>query len=122
MTERRAVMRPKTFIQGRIHFNHRRSTMDCVVREFTRDGGRLEFSDSVALPDTFEVYIPNKDQYFQAKTVWRRGNSIGIRWMREESLHPLSDSHQASDSLAGRVAKLEQEVASLRKRLNAQQS
>lgn len=36
--------------------------MDCVIREFTDIGARLELSDVAALPDTFEVYVPSKDR------------------------------------------------------------
>ncbi len=64
MIERRALVRRKTFIKGRIYFNKRLSSMDCIIRDVTDKGARLEFSDSVALPDSFELYLPNKDEYF----------------------------------------------------------
>jgi hypothetical protein len=117
--ERRAALRHKSFIQGRIYFNHRRSSMDCIIREFTDIGARLEFSDVAALPDIFEVYVPSKDRYFQARAVWHRGNTIGVSWMPEVSSDPAPESFHTVDPIADRVMRLEHEVATLRKRLDA---
>ena len=72
MIERRALVRHKTFFKGRIYFNNRLSSMDCIVRDATASGGRLEVSDSVTLPNAFEIYLPNKDEYFHAKVEWRK--------------------------------------------------
>ena len=46
MIERRSIVRHKTFINGRIYFNNRLSSMDCIVRDLTDNGSRLEFSKS----------------------------------------------------------------------------
>ena len=78
MIERRSIVRHKTFIKGRIYFNNRLSSMDCIVRDVTDNGSRLEFSESVALPELFEIYLPNKDEYFQARIEWRKGDNIGV--------------------------------------------
>ena len=77
MIERRLLARHKTFIKGRIYFNNRLSSMDCIVRDVTSNGGRLEVSESVALPDSFELYFPNKDEHFRAQVEWRKGNNLG---------------------------------------------
>lgn len=45
MIERRALIRHKTFIKGRIYFNNRLSSMDCIVRDVTEKGARLQVSD-----------------------------------------------------------------------------
>ncbi len=91
MIERRAHPRHKTFIKGRIYFNNRLSSMDCIVRDIGEHGSRLEFSENVALPDVFELYLPNKDDYFQAHVIWRKGNNIGITWTPEAILNPRSE-------------------------------
>ena len=74
MIERRALIRHKTFIKGRIYFNNRLSSMDCIVRDVTEKGARLQVSESVVLPDTFELYLPNKDEHFRAQAQWRKGD------------------------------------------------
>ena len=103
MIERRAVARHKTFIKGRIYFNNRLSSVDCIVRDVTDAGARLEASQSVALPDAFELYLPTKDEHFRAQVRWRRGSHLGVSWSTEQaakqgggrSEHSIADGRQA---------------------------
>jgi hypothetical protein len=117
--ERRATLRHKSIMQARVFYNHRQSSMDCVVRNFSEAGANLQFAEVVSLPDGFEVYIPSKDQYFQAHLIWRKGQRAGISWVAEEMLHPPLESGRSASPLADRVTHLEHEVALLRKRLDA---
>lgn len=122
MIERRAIVRHKTFIRGRIYFNNRLSSMDCIVRDFTSHGGRLEFSETIPLPDVFEIYMPNKDEYFHARVEWRKGNHIGVSWSSERTLKAQAENGgRIEHPIADRLAKLEHEVAVLQKRLDALQ-
>jgi hypothetical protein len=118
MNERRALPRHKTFIKGRIYFNNRLSSTDCIVRELAENGSRLEVSETVTLPDTFELYLPNKDEYFYAKVEWRRGNNVGTSWARDQLAGQTGEQGDSQQAMAERLAKLEREVASLRKRLD----
>ncbi len=119
MVERRSLVRHKTFFKGRIYFNNRLSSMDCMVRDATSSGCRIEVSDSVAIPNAFEIYLQNKDEYFQAQVEWRRGGSIGISWSPEQFLGQKAAPAGADHAIAERLAKLEHEVARLHKRLDA---
>ncbi len=119
MIERRAKPRHKTLIKGRIYFNNRLTSMDCIVREVGDGGSRLEFSENVTLPDVFELYLPSKDEYFQAHIVWRKGQNIGIACTPETTLNPRAESGRTDHHLADRVTKLEREVAVLLKRMAA---
>jgi uncharacterized protein YceH (UPF0502 family) len=75
----------------------------------------------VALPDTFELYIPTKDEYFNAKVEWRRGDGVGLSWNPEEFTGQATEQGDSQQLFADRLAKLEREVASLRKRLDSMQ-
>ncbi len=125
MLERRAVPRHKTFIKGRIYFNNRLSSLDCIVRNVTGHGARLEVSENVPLPDAFEIYLPNKDEYFHARIEWHRGENIGVSWNSERTPKQWpeggSGNSRTGDPIADRVAKLERDVAVLQKRLDALQ-
>jgi hypothetical protein len=120
MKDRRALVRHRTFIQGRIYFNNGMSSVDCIVRDLTEGGSRLEVPETVALPDAFELFLPNKDESFHAKVAWRKGNSIGISWTSEPPPGPGGEHGDVQSSFADRLAKLEREVASLKKRLDGQ--
>ena len=122
MIERRSLVRHKTFIKGRIYFNNKLSSMDCIVRDVTDNGGRLEVSESVPLPDAFEIYMPNKDEYFHAQVEWRKGGNIGVSWSSERTSRPHAESSGRTEHpIADRVAKLEHDVAVLQKRLDSLQ-
>jgi len=121
MIERRALVRHKTFFKGRIYFNNRLSSMDCIVRDATANGGRLEISDSVTLPNAFEIYLPNKDEYFHAKVEWRKGGSLGVSWTTEQFPKQKHEPGSSEHAIVDRLAKLEHQVAVLQRRLDALQ-
>jgi hypothetical protein len=122
MIERRALTRHKTFIKGRIYFNNRLASVDCIVRDVNDRGARLEASESVALPGTFELHLPNKDEHFHAQVEWRRGNHVGVSWCDEQASKQRTESGSRSDhSIADRVAKLERDLAALQRRFDSLQ-
>jgi hypothetical protein len=119
MKERRALTRHKTFIKGRIYFNNRLSSVDCILRDLGDNGGRPEVPENVAIPDAFELSIPTKDEHFQARVKWRKGNNLGVGWGLEQSAKPRLDRAGSNEALAERVAKLERSVAGLQRCLDA---
>jgi hypothetical protein len=121
MTERRAFARHKTFIKGRIYFNNRLSSVDCIVRQLADIGSRLEVPENVTIPDSFELYIPTRDEHFQARVKWRKGNNLGTAWGAEQNARPGLDPAGSDASVAERLAKLERDVAILQRRLTALQ-
>jgi hypothetical protein len=121
MNERRRLARHKTFITGRIYFNNRLSSMDCIVRDITDRGARLEASESVALPDAFELHLPNKDEHFFARVEWRKANHLGVSWGVDQAARQRSEAGQSEQSIADRVAKLEHDLAALQRRFESLQ-
>lgn len=118
MIERRALPRQKTFIKGRLYFNNRLNSTDCIIRDVTEKGARLEVPESVAIPDAFELYVPNRHEQFQARVEWRRGGTVGVALSAESASKRKAEGEGARDqSLADRVAKLEETIAALQARL-----
>jgi hypothetical protein len=117
MDDRRHMPRHRTFLQGRVFFNNRRSTADCIIRELTDDGARLSFTDRVTLPHTFELHIPNRDQTYRVETIWNHGEEVGVTFGRHGE-STLAPAMQQDAPLAERVEKLEKELAALKRRLS----
>jgi len=112
--ERRTLTRQKSFLQGRIYFNNRRSSIDCLVRDYSETGARLKLSETITVPEVMELYIPNREEIHRARVEWRSGNEMGVSFgdeMRAPSIAPDA----AQGDLAARVHKLEGEVAALRR-------
>ena len=113
MEERRRVPRLKSLLRGRVYFNNRSSTVECLVRDISADGARLALADDVTIPDVVELYVPQKDQFFRSHVIWRRDGEAGIAFSVSERLAAPSES----GDLAERVRKLETEIEQLKRML-----
>ncbi len=77
-SEQRHDVRKRTFLKGRILFNKGAASMDCLIRDLSEAGARLELSETSTLPEVFDLYIAQKEETFRATLRWRRDNSVGI--------------------------------------------
>ena len=117
MSERRAISRQKSFLQGRIFFNNRRTSYDCLIRDFSEHGAKLKFSSTLATPDAVELFIPAKEESYRAKVTWRNADEIGVTFDCAEKSPPLAPGTPAADWSA-RIQKLEHDVATLTRKFN----
>ena len=109
--ERRRIARQKSFLRGTIHFNNRRNAVDCLIRDISPYGARLIFSDAVTTPDMLELFIPQKDQTLRTHVIWRHGQEVGVAFAQTMQVEPAAESGE----LAERVARLENEIAGLKR-------
>src|SRR5688572_6823941 len=86
--ERRGALRKKTFLKGKVYYNHRLSSVECTIRDFTDTGARLQFAGPVTLPDNIELDIPSRDQSLTASVRWRKDNEVGLRFAEGEAERP----------------------------------
>ena len=103
--------RGRTFLHGQICFNDGRSTLDCIVRDISEQGARLEIHQIQSLPDSFRLILPQKKQEYLATIKWRRAEEVGVEFANQES----SAADESLRGLLERVKKLETEVALLRR-------
>jgi hypothetical protein len=115
--DRRGEPRQKTFLRGRVLYNNRQSSVDCVIRDYSSDGARLVFSEAVPTPDAFEVEIPHKNEIVAATMQWRRDGEMGVQFHRPRPAH--GDQRGSDLELSERVRRLEDEIAELRRTLGA---
>lgn len=115
MTDRRHTPRQRTFLGGKIAFDKRSSTMDCLVRNMTDGGARIVFSDSVLLPEQIELTVPHKGLETRCKIVWRKGTEMGVSFSDTVSSKPTADIVPLS--YVRRLAECEKEKAALRQRV-----
>lgn len=117
-SEKRQEVRKRTFLKGRIHFNKGASSMDCLVRDFSEMGARLELSETSTLPESFDLYIPAKEMTLRSNLRWRRGDAVGVAFAEthkpapEPALAAVTDPSLAV--LLRRITELEAENAALR--------
>ena len=115
MKERRLVQRHKSLLRGRIYFNNRNSTAECLVRDISTHGARLLFEDEVTIPDIVELYMPQKRRTYRVHIIWRHDTEVGIAFaIPEEEEEEEAHAAEAGD-LAARITKLEYEIEWLKR-------
>jgi hypothetical protein len=108
MEERRGDGRLPSYLGGKIVYNNRLSTADCLVRNISAEGFRLSFGSTIAVPDEFELQIPQKGVRCQVRVSWRKLDEIGAV--------VIPADEQSVDR--ARLRKLERENAELKRRRN----
>jgi hypothetical protein len=83
MLERRHHHRNRVYYGGMIAFNGRNSTLDCVVRNFSARGARIEFENSAMLPDNVDFEVVRKGVSCLARLAWRDHNAAGLEFCEE---------------------------------------
>jgi hypothetical protein len=117
MTERRRASRQKAFLQGRIFFSNRRTSIDCLIRDFSETGARLRFSSAVATPDIVELHIPSREESYRARIEWRTEEEVGVSFEGADA-PPLAPGTAAPADWTARIHKLEHQVAVLQRKFN----
>jgi PilZ domain len=84
MQERRQEVRDRTFFGGEIAFNHRASSMACLVRNLSSQGAMLALANTATIPDKFDLNIERKARSFRARTVWRHMDEAGVEFVEEK--------------------------------------
>jgi hypothetical protein len=116
--ERRELARQKSFLRGYVYFNNRRTSVECHIRDLSKEGARILISTSVNIPDTVELYIPQRDQTVRAYVRWRRSEEIGLSFSEADA----NSDAAPSGELTQRVTQLESEIGSLRELLRRSKS
>jgi hypothetical protein len=85
MLEKRRTTRSRRYYGGTIIFNHQFSTMDCLIRNLSKDGAKLEFSNTVTVPGEFDIIIKQDAQSYRARMIWRRENEAGVKFINDNA-------------------------------------
>ena len=94
-------------------FNHRQSSMDCILRNLGERGARLTFAHAASLPDEFDLQVPRMERSFRARIVWRRRDELGVSFRDANS-----DGNVIPLDLAVRMRRLEADRARLQRRVS----
>jgi PilZ domain len=112
MPERRRSMRQKSFLRGCVYSRNRMNSASCMIRNISPQGARLVLSAALNIPDVVELEIPDKMRTIHARVRWRHGDELGVAF--GDANLAAGELLQIS-ALEQRIAKLETEVALLRR-------
>lgn len=77
MIERRSTQRHRVFKQGMLAFSGGGGT-DCMVRNISETGARIEIASPVGLPSSFTLVIVADHFLRPCRAVWSAGRRIGV--------------------------------------------
>jgi hypothetical protein len=78
MLERRQNFHDRVYYGGRVAFNGRKSTLDCIVRNFSPLGAKVQFAGAAILPNEVDLSIERKGTAYLAHLVWQRRDEAGF--------------------------------------------
>ena len=113
--ERRDGVRPRSLIAATIVYNNGQSTLNCVIRNFSETGAKLSVPAGIALPDRFDLIVPQKNKTYRAIMEWQRGDEVGVSLDGASAGDDAGGSPEAA--LKKRVRELEAEVTRLKSRI-----
>ena len=78
MLDRRRFPRTRIFAPALVI--PRRGLLDCVVRDITSFGARLEFHCKAIIPTDFDLTFDSAKTLRACQVVWRATNEIGVKF------------------------------------------
>jgi hypothetical protein len=78
MVERRTSLRRRVYYGGRLAFRARTATIDCIVRNFSTGGAKIELDYPAAAPDRVDLTIARTGIAYLGRIVWRSGRLAGL--------------------------------------------
>src|SRR4051794_41805517 len=79
--EARQSERRRSLLRARISFNGGNSTIECLSRNVSAHGMRLELAESLSVPGEFDLEVPRKGRSSRARLVWRGDGMIGVAFV-----------------------------------------
>ena len=112
MDDRRKDTRDKVLFGG-VASHETIPAKECVVRDISEHGARLEFKSGARLPkDQIQLAIARKGKSFLAKIIWWRDNIVGVAFTDPaDQIAPPSD-------LEERLRKSEKKKRQLQRKIN----
>ena len=115
MHDRRQNARDKVIYGGVAEIGEHGATRECVVRNISEKGARIEFSDVIAPPrEQMSLKIARKGRSFLAKIVWWRDNFVGVAFTTETPYAlPVSDIEERLRKSQKKKRQLERRISEL---------
>lgn len=79
-SDARKSPRQRKLLSGTIQFNNRQSVFDCVVKNLSDGGAKLNIESIVGVPRAFALYIPNLDETYRCEVAWNTMNELGVQF------------------------------------------
>ena len=89
--------RRRAFKAGIISYQNHSLTVDCVIRDISSSGVKLQFQEGVMVPENFTLTIPMEGSRVNCQVRWRQSNQIGALFVGEMESDPKAARKQSLD-------------------------
>ena len=76
--ETRAAVRHRSYFHGKIVSRDGSFSMDCVIRNLSNTGARIQVHNDELFPVRFFLLCTSVKRTFEAEVAWRRGSFAGV--------------------------------------------
>jgi hypothetical protein len=104
---RRADLRARSLLTGKILIGDGAVSHDCVIRNFSAKGARVRLAGAINLPGAVSLMVVKEGLLFDATIAWRRGEQIGLAFSGQYDLRKDVDpAHRGARALWTALAPL----------------
>ena len=89
--------RRKAFKAGIISYQNHSLTVDCVIRDISSSGVKLQFQEGVMVPENFTLTIPMEGKRVDCQVRWRHKGQIGAVFIGQMEMDPKNARKQSLD-------------------------
>lgn len=119
METQEALNPRRTLLPGVIYFNHRKQSVNCIIRELSAQGATLVCTDTRVVPtNVFELYMPNRKEFYSVEVQERKADELHVAFIQEPSMANASSSEGWMREIVRRLDLLETEQKKLRQMAN----
>lgn len=104
MRDRRAERRHLVLKEGKVLLSDW-ILVDCMIRDISPHGARLEFNRKVELPEEFRLRIVSADLTIPATAAWMRRYEVGVRFTGVGRVGAVDDTPKRLRSPRARIAR-----------------
>ncbi len=109
----------RTFIAARVSFNSGQAQLDCIIRNISDGGAKLEISSAVTIPDEFNLIIPQKSVNRRVRLCWRSAEFCGVAYLDPaDAAPPIEDVDSVEAGLRRQIRRLESTIERMQRRID----
>lgn len=86
MSEQNPIPSRRTLLAGKVISNFGQSSIDCVVRRISDDGGTIEVESAHTIPEHFHLLISDEGVPRPCKRKWLSGKQLGLTFETAEAV------------------------------------
>jgi PilZ domain len=79
--ERRSDQRHRVLKGGTLYFNKGYSSLECVIRDLSATGARIQMGETFGVPTRFTMSISGETTRIEASLRWRTSRNIGLSFL-----------------------------------------